>query len=1083
MGLSQIPGRGAGLQAPSPEVATAGAPPSWMSSPLKSNGDDDDDTFAQPVPVSKSATVAKDEGVPSTGGSEPVASTSMPPWAKPYKPKTQEPSPDSSRVKSTPSLGSGMPKWGQKTIPPAPKQAESGILHTRTRPPRSTSSDVHSRSPAATTKTNKTSAESDAKDEPAGGLDWLQSLAPPTATTGAAPSPSHEQPRRPSGDTSGEEKEKDIDWLGAALKGDPSVAKSAVETFSGQKEGQQDDDAGGDDWLAIAKSSGQAKQKPLHNPTARRSVAVPAPGGWMSSGQLGLSTEDGSDEDVAAKASGGGGSGSSGGNPILTKKKKKQKQLSVSASGPGGWLSSGALGVTVEDESDDDDDDDVGGPGGGDAGESGRGVAVTIETQTEEDIESITKRGATETANVPKLPPWAKPYVPPPKPDIEPAVAPGKASTSGEEVEKEGSEMPDWLAAAAGIHSGQETLKVLSEEPGQVAAGPGDEDGGDGLSWLTQAAGSSVSGTASPAAPSSAPVDSGKDGLETGGGLDDWLNVAKHSGQTKRKSVVTVAAPAATGGWMTSGKLGISTQDDSDQDDAGKTGGSVSAVTKPKKKKKKAAQSPADTSGPGGWMGSGALWAPAEDESGDEDSGSSETDRGVGVTIETQTEEDIEAVAKSGATEKGNAPKLPPWAKPYVPPPKPEVVPDIPPEANSAPQGAPEKQEPFGAMIEEAQPTAGQEDSAGGGGLSWLTQAAGSSTSGAAAPIDKPSAAVVDGAVGGVNDWLAVAKSSGQTKRKPHATATAAAKAAAVPAAPGGWLSSGKLGVSTEEENDQDDAGKTAGRSTTPKKKKKQAIGAVPVASSPEGWLSSVALGVPEEESDDDDNGGGDGQPILVTMETQTEDDIEGVTERGNVPKLPPWAKPYVPPPKDDVVPESTADSTAEKTPEKEETDASAAPDWILAALGDQDADGFRGGVPASGGGSKNWLSHAAEQEPGAGASDMPNTGDTNAPDWLQQAAAPSAKPKDRQAASIPQQRSGIARKAAVPASPLSWMKQVKRRSSMDLDDPTVETTVAQAKAKAAPGGWLQIGALGAPDALAEENELEQARAASPRTR
>ncbi|CAN0572191.1 unnamed protein product, partial [Ectocarpus sp. 12 AP-2014] len=89
------------------------------------------------------------------------------------------------------------------------------------------------------------------------------------------------------------------------------------------------------------------------------------------------------------------------------------------------------------------------------------------------------------------------------------------------------------------------------------------------------------------------------------------------------------------------------------------------------------------------------------------------------------------------------------------------------------------------------------------------------------------------------------------------------------------------------------------------------ARGSVSVASGPEGWLSSGALGVPEEERDDDDDGGGgDGQPILVTMETQTEDDIEGVTERGNVSKLPPWAKPYVPPPKDDVVPKSTADST-----------------------------------------------------------------------------------------------------------------------------------------------------------------------------
>lgn len=238
----------------------------------------------------------------------------------------------------------------------------------------------------------------------------------------------------------------------------------------------------------------------------------------------------------------------------------------------------------------------------------------------------------------------------------------------------------------------QEAPKGLSEEPGPVAAGPGDEDGGGGLSWLTQAAGSSGSGTTAPAASSSVPVDSGNDGLEAGGGLDDWLNVAKSSGQTKRKSVATVAAPAATGGWMSLGKLGISTEDYSDQDDAGKTGGGGSAVTKLKKKKKQAAQTSADTSGPGGWLSSGALGAPAEDESGDEDSGGGETDRGVGVTIETQTEEDIEAVTKGGTTGKGNAPKLPPWAKPYVPPPKPEVVPVPPPEANSAPQGAPETQ-------------------------------------------------------------------------------------------------------------------------------------------------------------------------------------------------------------------------------------------------------------------------------------------------------------------------------------------------------------------------------------------------------
>ena len=55
----------------------------------------------------------------------------------------------------------------------------------------------------------------------------------------------------------------------------------------------------------------------------------------------------------------------------------------------------------------------------------------------------------------------------------------------------------------------------------------------------------------------------------------------------------------------------------------------------------------------------------------------------------------------------------------------------------------------------------------------------------------------------------------------------------------------------------------------------------------------------------------------------------------------------------------------------------------------------------------------------------------------------------------------------------------MKRRSSMDLEDGDVQEAIAQAKAKAVPGGWLQMGALGAPDAVKEENELEEARAAS----
>lgn len=53
----------------------------------------------------------------------------------------------------------------------------------------------------------------------------------------------------------------------------------------------------------------------------------------------------------------------------------------------------------------------------------------------------------------------------------------------------------------------------------------------------------------------------------------------------------------------------------------------------------------------------------------------------------------------------------------------------------------------------------------------------------------------------------------------------------------------------------------------------------------------------------------------------------------------------------------------------------------------------------------------------------------------------------------------------------------------MDLNDQGVEEAIAQAKAKTIPGGWLQMGALGAPDAVEEANALEEARAASSLTR
>ena len=119
--MKPAPGRGE----PSADAETVVAAPSWMSSVLKPTDDDDDD-FAQPVPVSSSITAPQDTADAPAEASVAAKSTSMPPWAKPYKAKTQDP-PDREAAgqKSAPSLGSGMPKWGQKSTPSAPAEAKT----------------------------------------------------------------------------------------------------------------------------------------------------------------------------------------------------------------------------------------------------------------------------------------------------------------------------------------------------------------------------------------------------------------------------------------------------------------------------------------------------------------------------------------------------------------------------------------------------------------------------------------------------------------------------------------------------------------------------------------------------------------------------------------------------------------------------------------------------------------------------------------------------------------------------------------------------------------------------------------------
>ncbi|CAB1112512.1 unnamed protein product [Ectocarpus sp. CCAP 1310/34] len=810
-----------------------------------------------------------------------------------------------------------------------------------------------------------------------------------------------------------------LSWLTqAAGSHKPSAAASGIPStvVVDSREG----DAGAD-WLAVAKSSGQAKRSTV---VKRPSVGAAAPGGWMSSGKLGLPTGDGSDEDQAGKTSGSGG--------VAKPKKNKKARGSVSAtSGPGGWLSAGALGVPAKDESDKED---------GVGSDDGQAAMVTIETQTEENIGAVTKAGTdAEKGNASKLPPWAKPWVAPPTPEVKPDTA---------------AEPPPEKQESTGAVGMKERGPVTDEH------GDGPTSGGnDGLGWLTQAADSHKPSAAAVGIQSTAMV-----GSSDGDAGTDWLAVATSSGQAKhnkRSSAVKrpFVGAAAPGGWMSSGKLGLPTGDGSDDNQAGKTSGS-GGVAKPKKNKK-ARGSVSGTGGPGGWLSAGALGVPAKDESDEEEGSGGEKDRrGAAVNIETQTDNDIEAATR-GAAEKGDTRKLPPWAKPYVPPdPTQEVVPD------TAAESTIEKQKNSDALGQERALEADEggvgQASGGRDGLGWLTEAANKNTA-AATPASSSAP-----------DWLAGAKSRGTTKHNKRSTA--AKRASIGSAAPGGWMSSGKLGLATgDDSSDEDQAGKTDRGSAKPrmKKKKQQRRGSVPAAGGPAGWLSSGALGVPAQYESDENGGDSDGgRPLMATTETQTEDNIEAATKTANGPKLPPWAKPWTPPP-----PEPEAEpGTAPDPPTEQEPDTPGTPDWILASL-DPDTEGAAA-APAPGGSPGDW--HVQENQAGGGPAGT--GGGSTGPDWLQQAtAASTGKPANRWRGAATQ-RPGGGRKAAAQ-SPLSWMSSMKRRSSMDLNDQGVEEAIAQAKAKTIPGGWLQIGALGAPDAVEEANALEEARAASSLTR
>lgn len=231
------------------------------------------------------------------------------------------------------------------------------------------------------------------------------------------------------GDTSG-----GLDWLTKMAAGSSACPTTAgpnvLPTHATPEMSEEQNEGEGLSWLtSVTSGNAQAKTTrslgaPLTNSIKPKSIATAAaPGEWMTSAKLDLgsdvegnyssATVDGS---VKAKKMG------EGSTKAQARKGKKVPQ-DPDTSGPGGWLTSGTLGISADDKSDVEDQEDTG---------DGK-VLVSIETQTDDDIEVIVERGREL-----KFPPWAKQWIPPPSEPatavFNPATIPKNGEESGEKV-------------------------------------------------------------------------------------------------------------------------------------------------------------------------------------------------------------------------------------------------------------------------------------------------------------------------------------------------------------------------------------------------------------------------------------------------------------------------------------------------------------------------------------------------------------------------------------------------------------------------------------------------------------------------
>lgn len=200
-----------------------------------------------------------------------------------------------------------------------------------------------------------------------------------------------------------------------------------------------------------------------------------------------------------------------------------------------------------------------------------------------------------------------------------------------------------------------------------------------------------------------------------------------------------------------------------------------------------------------------------------------------------------------------------------------------------------------------------------------------------------------DGAAG--LDWLSAAAIP-ESQLNGSAALAKTPLPASSPQSPG-WLTSGKLGISTEDDTGEDADGTQTGLVTDTKKtpatrnktrKGKSNRGALDASvgstAAPGGWLALGIASVKLEASDDgdsDNNGELDGDgPKMTTSSTQWEEgDGESKARTTAVTKLPPWAKQWTP-----TVPDPPAVEADDKSASTSDAKPSAGGlDWINGAM------------------------------------------------------------------------------------------------------------------------------------------------------